>query len=116
MIKLGSDIKGLNYGGNISKALIDSKLVWSQPYKSITFKTVRMTSPYSNKLYLPKNIGEKLKKLSIKEIEFVGIGKGKIDKVIEVTEESISFNKNFLQITGFDDWLPIGTEVKVYYN
>ena len=116
MIKLGSEIKGLNYGNNISKALIGSKLVWSRSYKSIAFKTVRMTSPYSNKLYLPETIGEKLRDLSIKEIEFVGLCKGKIDKVIEVTEESISFNKNFFQITGFDDWIPIGTEVNVYYN
>lgn len=109
--------KGI-YKGNdkFVKVIKNGEIIWSLAEgKTLTFKTKRMTSPYSDRIYAPSSV---IKELSNKVIISIKIGDFKElnnNPISRLSSENLMFRSNLDVLLGATDWIDIGTEIKVEY-
>lgn len=111
--------KGIYRGADkIVKVFKNGEIVWSlaQP-KTISFKTERMTSPYSNLLYLPIDIIEEIKNKKLLKIEFKNIGVINEEDIgtINIAQQYLNFKGTLDNLINASEWINIGTNIEIKY-
>lgn len=108
------------YKGNdkILKVIKNGEVIWKlNTFKYLNFKTERMTSPYSNLLYLPTNVMNEIINKKILKIVFENLGviNEKDIGTINTDQQYLNFKGTLGNFLDTSDWINIGTEIKIEY-